>query len=217
MDANDTIKKLVDDHKKDYPKDDDYEIAIAAMAKLDLTDFSEADVENVIKPFLNVWGKMGRVLGREKLLGWEQKVRRIIKLNSRAMKRFQNMDIRNENLNNHLDEIETLYESFKEVVGSIASAKILHLVSPNFFPPWDNPIADGLRWELKKLHWNSFDKTIEAFSGKDYFRFMEGIKIFLSRHSDVISSLSNMYRQGELRIIDMCFWQAKRRPFLSIF
>jgi len=217
MDTNTTIRAIVDKHEAVYRGDSPYNNAITDMATIDLANISESDVVDVVERFLYDWGKMGRVLGQERFLDWQGKVTQIIQSNSGMLKQFQNRNIEYENLSNHRHEIAMLYESFKGATGQIASAKILNLICPNFFPLWDNGIANALRVELAHLEGYGFNKSIEVFSGEDYFRFMEGVKLFISRHSDVLSLLSNQYQQRKLRIIDECFWWTVRRPFFLIF
>jgi len=217
MDTDTTIRAIVDKHEAVYRGDSPYNNAITAMATRDLAQISESDVVNVVERFLYDWGKMGRVLGQERFSGWQGKVAQIIQSNSGILKQFQNRNIEYENLSNHKHEIVMLYEAFKGATWQIASAKILNLICPNFFPLWDNGIANALRVELAHLEGYSFDKSIEDFSGEDYFRFMDGTKLFISRHSDVLSTLSNQYQQRKLRIIDECFWWVVRRPFSLIF
>jgi hypothetical protein len=217
MDTNTAIRAIVDKHEAIYRGDSPYNNAITDMTTIDLANISQSDVVDVVEPFLYDWGKMGRVLGQERFSGWQGKVTNIIRSNSGILKQFQNRNIEYENLSNHRHEIAMLYESFKAATGQIASAKILNLICPNFFPLWDNGIANAVRVELAHLEGCGFDKSIEVFSGADYLRFMEGIKLFISRHSDVLLLLSNQYQQRKLRIIDECFWWIVRRPFFLIF
>jgi hypothetical protein len=217
MDTNTMIEAIVDKHEAVYRGDSLYNNAVTDMALIDLANISESDVVRVVEHFLYSWGKMGRVLGQERFLGWQGKVTQIIKSNSELIRQFQKRNIEYEDLINHKHEIVMLYEAFKGATWQVASAKILNLICPNFFPLWDNDIANALRVELAYLEGYSFDKSIDGFSGEDYFRFMEGINLFISRHSEVLSRLSNQYQQRKLRIIDECFWWAVRRPFSLIF
>lgn len=217
MDINTMIKAIVDKHEAVYRGDTLYNKFVTRMSTVDLENISESDVTNVIEPFLYEWGRMGRVLGRHEFWDWQGKVAKMVKSNCAMLKQFQARNIENENLSNNKDEIIRLYQSFKEATGQIASAKILNLICPDFFPLWDNAIASGIRVELANLPGYSFDKKIKAFSGQDYFRFTEGIKIFMLRHNDIISQLSNQYQQKKLRIIDECLWWMAGRPFFRIF
>ena len=217
MDINTMIKAIVDKHEAVYRGDTLYNKSVMRMSTVDLENISESDVTNVIEPFLYEWGRMGRVLGRREFWDWQEKVAKMVKSNCAILKQFQARNIENENLSNNKDEIIRLYQSFKEATGQIASAKILNLICPDFFPLWDNAIAGGIRVELANLPGYSFDTNIKAFSGQDYFRFTEGIKIFMLRHNDIISQLSNQYQQKKLRIIDECLWWMAGRPFFLIF
>lgn len=217
MDPNALINTIIDKHEATYKGDKQYRNAIAHMATINIAEITEANIRDVVEDFLYNWGRMGRVLGQEQYLGWQAKVAEIIKLNSEILKQFQNRNIETENLGNHKSEIVRLYESLKDATGRIASAKILNLVCPDFFPLWDNAIAEAVRAELANLQGHEFNKNIDTFSGEDYFRFMDGIRIFMSRHSDTILSLSVRYQQKKLRIVDQCFWWMVRRPLSLMF
>jgi hypothetical protein len=217
MDANDMIKAIVDKHEAVYRGDTLYNKFVTRMSTVDLENISESDVANVIKPFLYEWGRMGRVLGRREFWDWQEKVAQMVKSNCVTLGIFRARRIENENLNDDKDQITRLYESFKEAAGQIASAKVLHLICPDFFPLWDNAIASGIRVELANLLDFSFDAKIKPFSGQDYFRFTEGIKVFMLRHNGMISQLSNQYQQKKLRIVDECLWWMAGRPFFLIF
>jgi hypothetical protein len=217
MDANSMIKAIVDKHEAVYMGDLLYNKFVTRMSTVGLENISKSDVTNIIEPFLYEWGRMGRVLGRPRFNNWQGNVAQIIKSNCAILKQFQTTNIENEDLTNNKNEIIRLYQSFTGVTGQIAGAKILNLICPDFFPLWDNTIASGIRLELADLVDYSFDKNIKNFSGQDYFRFAEGIKIFMLRHNDIISQLSNQYHRKKLRIIDECLWWMARRPFFLIF
>ncbi|MBI2847568.1 MAG: hypothetical protein HYX83_00170 [Chloroflexi bacterium] len=218
MDADTLVKMFVDKHENEYggdSGDNRYKNAVKYFSGLD--HIGEPLVWEILTDFLYIWGRMGRVLGREKFSSWQMKATGIIRSNNRILKRFQAKAIEEEILNTHKAEIISLYESFNEAVGPIASAKILHVICPDFFPLWDNAIADALRAELVDSQGNSFNTSISPFSGEDYFRFMEGTKLFMLGHRNIISQLANRYNKTKLRIIDECFWQAARRPFYICF
>lgn len=217
MDADAMIKAIVDKHEAVYKGDSLYKNSIARVAAIDLSKVNESDVRNIVQRFLYEWGRMGRVLGQGKYFGWQGEVAEIIRTNSEILKKYQQRAIENGNLHNCREEIIRLYEAFQSKTGSIASAKILNLICPGFFPLWDNAIADAVRSELFEVMGYNFDKNIDAFSGRDYFRFVDGVKLFITRHYDIISSLSRQYQQNKLRIVDECFWWVVRRPFYLIF
>ena len=101
MDANTLIKTIIDKHEAVYKGDRQYNNAITRMATIGLDNISETAVRDIVEPFLYNWGKMGRVLGREQFLDWQEKVAQIIKSNSGILKQFQVTNIENENLSNH--------------------------------------------------------------------------------------------------------------------
>ena len=217
MDANEMIKAIVDKHEDVYGGDPLYNNAITRMAAIDLSNINESDVISIVERFLYKWGGMGRVLGRVEYLGWQEKVAEIVKANAENLKRFQKRIIENEELDDYKVEIVRLYETFNGITRSTASAKILNIICPNFFPLWDNAIANAVRVELAHIKSYGFDKSVKVFSGGDYFRFMVGIKFFMVKHADIISSLSRQYHQKKLRIVDECLWSLARRPFYLIF
>ena len=217
MDANEMIKAIVDKHEDVYGGDSLYNSAITQMAAIDLSNIDKSDVIGIVERFLYEWGRMGRVLGRIEYLGWQEKVVEIVKVNAENLRRFQKKIIENEDLDDYKVEIVKLYKTLKGITGSIASAKILNLICPNFFPLWDNAIADAVRVELAHIESYRFDKSVKVFSGEDYFRFMVGIKLFMVKHAGIISLLSRQYQQKKLKIVDECFWSLVRRPFYLIF
>jgi hypothetical protein len=217
MDQNELINVIIDRHEATYKGDGQYKNAIRHMAVINLAEMTETIVGDVVEEFLYNWGRMGRVLGQMQYLGWQSNVAEILKTNSETLKQFQRRNIETENLDNHKTEIVRLYESLKKATGKIASAKILNLICPDFFPLWDNAIADAVRAELAILQGLEFEKNIEAFSGEDYFRFVVGIKLFMTRHDEMISHLSIQNGQKKLRIVDQCFWWMVRRPLSLVF
>ena len=222
MDASTMIEAIVDKHASVYRKKKfhyDYDDAIKDMAKVeDLADITVTDVVAIIQRWLYGWGTMGRVLGREEYSGWQGKVTETIKKHSSGLQRFKKMDIQKENLSVHKIKIKELFNDFKDATEQIASAKILHLICPSFFPMWDTNIANATRFALEDSKGYSFDKSIIPFSGGDYFQFMKGTKDFMLKHYDTISLLSNKYQHNNiLRTIDVCFLLMVRRPLYLVF
>jgi len=50
--------------------------------------------------------------------------------------------------------VESLFNSFEQVLGPVGAAKSLHLLSPRFFPLWDRAIAKAYRCELGNVGTN---------------------------------------------------------------
>jgi hypothetical protein len=167
------------------------------------------NLESTIKRFLYVWGRMGRVLGRHEYRNWEKNIAKQIESNCEKLKEFRMRNLKSADLDRSEFDIKKCYASFKEAVGSIAAVKILHLICPNFFPLWDNTIADAVREER-------VDKKAEKFSAEDYYRFMQATQDFVKKYDRVLSELANRYRRGKLRILDEFLWWMTHRP-LSLF
>lgn len=175
----------------------------------------QADLRNVvelkrtIRRFLYDWGRMGRVLGRREYRDWENRLVEQIESTCKELEEFRMNDLTSAELGIIESRIKKCYEAFKKVVGPIAAAKTLHLICPNFFPLWDNGIADAVRRERA-------DNKEEILSAADYYKFLEDAQEFFRSHERIISELSNHYKQGKLRILDQFFWWSVHRP-LSLF
>jgi hypothetical protein len=189
-----------------------YNEYLKGAEKIDLDNIAEKEVEEVVKPFLYKWGRMGRVLGRPKFRNWISILTRQIQLNRKKLESFRTKELASVNLPNLETDIKRLYEAFKEAAGAIAAVKVLHLICPNFFPLWDNGIANAVRSEYR------INKKVENFSATDYYIFMQKIQDFILKlkYDKIISNLANKYQKGKLKIVDECLWWATHRP-LSIF
>ena len=217
MNADTLITAVVGAHDIKYSGDKLYSHYVQRMGGVNIARIRQADVIEIVQPFLYRWGVMGRLLGQARFNGWQSRLAQIIGSHSRLLGQFQGQDITGVNLRSHGSDVVTLYESVKGVVGQIAAAKVLNLVCPDFFPLWDNAIASAMRAELANMAGYSFNSGVEAFSGEDYLRFMEGVQLFISRHSAVISVLANQYSQRKLKTVDACFWYMTGRPFFLVF
>lgn len=184
-----------------------YDKCLKALKQADLriTD----NLKGTIRHFLYVWGRMGRVLGRQEYKNWETLLSKQIELNFDELQELRMKDLIYTDLVSYELVIKKCYKSFVDAVGPIAAAKTLHLICPSFFPLWDNGIADAVRKE------RADDKNRE-FSAADYYEFMKDVQDFAKRHMSVLSELANQYEKGELRILDEFFWWMVHRP-LSLF
>jgi hypothetical protein len=157
---------------------------------------------------------MRRVINQEDHLDWPIKVSNIIKSNYVALAKFQKEYLGETDLHQYEKDIKRLYDSFKPIIHPVATAKVLYLLCPNFFPIWDNAISDGVRSEII----NKFpDIKTARLSSDDYYRYMLGIQKFLDEHDNICTLLAKKYRKGKLRILDECFWWGVRRPFCLLF
>jgi len=217
MNSDELIKAIVDKHEAVYSGDSSYKNTIQQMGQLNLATLDTKTVKDIIEPFLYGWGRMGRLLGRIEYSNWQEEVAENIKSNYAILRQLQQRNIEGENLIDLRGPILQLFNAFKSTVGQIGSVKILNILCPDFFPLWDTAIANAVRVEIADIQSSAFDRNIESFSGEDYFRFMESIKLFITRHNDMLAHLSNQYSQKKLRIIDECLWWTAKRPFFLMF
>lgn len=166
-------------------------------------------LKDTIKTFLYRWGRMGRVLGRDHFINWETKLLLKIKMNRKALEELRSKDLSIAYLDRYESIIKNCYASFRDVVGPIAAAKVLHLICPNFFPLWDNSIATAIRNERK-------GRKDDRFSPEDFFKFMKDVQNFANKYEGVLCELVSEYKKGKLRILDEFFWWMTQRP-LSLF
>jgi hypothetical protein len=210
------MKQVIKEYVKRFGQkynDNVYNKYLKEAEKIGLDSITEKEVEEVIKPFLYQWGRMGRVLGRQKFQNWGSNLAKQIRSNYDKLEDFKSKDLVNINpdLSKFESDIKKCYESFKGAVGPIAAVKVLHLICPYFFPLWDNDIAKAIRNEF-----NGRNEKVEEFSGGDYYRFMQQIKDFIEKYKKVLSDLSVQYKKGKLKILDECLWWATHRS-LSLF
>ena len=156
---------------------------------------------------------MGRFLGQEKKCpDWQNRLTDAIQLKHTILKHFSSQDLSDSDvkLNDSevKKEIQSCYEAFKPIVGRIAATKVLHLICPNFFPMWDNAIADGVRNEFLPK-----SSTIKPYSPEDYYRFMCVIKGLLKQNKRDLSKLAREHDKTMLRVLDECLLWAVRRPY----
>ncbi len=83
--------------------------------------------------------------------------------------------------------IADVFRSFENLVGPVGAAKILHLLSPDFFPLWDRKIATAYGVSLRKTGKNA----------PQYFRFMEITGQQVSKLGN-----ANLPANGTLKLID---------------
>ncbi len=202
------IRESVERFETQYTKDyDNYSRPLHEMNKIELESITEQDTTKVVRPFLYKWG-MGRVLGQISACDWERNLTRSIQSNAKLMESFRASYLENVDLHSVESGVIDCYESFKSAVGKIAAAKTLHLICPNFFALWDNPIANGFH--------QSNGINVEQFSGKDYYAFLQFVQTLMTSYGMLLSELAVQYKKGKLKIVDEFLWWSAWRPF-SIF
>jgi len=202
------IKEVVEQCECEYP-DKTYIKCLKKVEKAnlkDITTLKTANGKSIIKSFLYEWGTMGRVLGRKEFQGWESRLKKQVESNLKELTRLRKKHLEHVYLYKYEQDIRKCYNSFRQAVKSpIAAAKTLHLICPDFFPAWDNSIADAIRKECE-------ENKDEEFSATDYFNFMKVIQSFLKRNEQVLTELARRYKKRKMRIVDEFFWWIVRRP-----
>jgi len=85
------------------------------------------------------------------------------------------------------NDIADVFTSFETIVGPVGAAKILHLLSPDFFPLWDRKIATGYSVSLRKTGKNA----------PQYLRFIE-----ITAHQVSGLGSTDLPTNGILKLID---------------
>lgn len=207
LSKRDIIKRYVDQIEKENPQGV-YKKCLGEIAGIGLQSIDIESAGQVLKDYLYTWGKMGRVVGQN--ISWQSSLTREIRRKSDMLEGFRHKELENEALSGCEENIKKCYDSFQKIVWQVAAAKVLHLLCPNFFPPWENAIAKSYRRVVSK------NRNIEDFSADDYYRFMEWIQRFIKEHSKTLSELADYYGKTKVRIVDECLLYAVRNPFSHI-
>jgi len=215
--AEQLIKEYVRRNNKEYKENLTYKDCVEDMSKIDLQSITEQDVDQVMKRFLIEWGRMQRVLGEERAPQWENKAANQIRANSQKLNDFKMKDLSNVELSNFESDIKDFFESFKKALGGtwVGAAKVLHLICPNFFPPWDNNIIRAISEEIKRKY--EIKLKVEKSSGEDYYRFMQEIQDFIRKHEGLLSDLAREHKKSKVKIVDDFLWYATTRPLFIWF
>jgi hypothetical protein len=169
-------------------------------------------VKRIIRPFLILWGSMGRVVGRENIdwKGLGKTLRRSEKEFSILRKeRFVRLKFDSKIIS---DNVLKLYENLDHIPyvrGPTTVSKILHLLNPEIFVMWDKAIRD---------HYKMKNNSIRD-SAKGYLEFLiqtqkEIIEALTERQpetgkgmEEAGKDISARYKQKTLaRIIDEYNW-----------
>lgn len=215
MNNKQLIEEYVRRNNKEYNENLIYNKCVEDMSKIDLQSITEQDVDQVIKRFLIKWGRMQRVLGEKKTPKWKNRLANLIQVNSQRLNDLKIVDLSDVELGKYETVIKDCYDSFKEVVKRVAAAKVLHLICPNFFPPWDDSIIRAISEEIKKEY--GIKLNVENCSGDDYYRFMQEIQNFIRKYEGLLSVLAREHGKTKVKIVDDCFWYATQRPLLLFF
>jgi len=203
------------ENKKDSQTEDyKYNRPLECVRRLELEDLARITAKDIwdsdapVRDFLYRWGGMQRVLGGRR--GWEAKLAEQIQANHDKLTNFRGKHLEDVELSQFETGIIECYESFKVATSQVAAAKVLHLICPDFFPMWDNAVANAVRAELRKP--GKEEGKVEAFSAEHYYRFMQYIQTFTKEHDKTISESADHYKRGKLKMVDEFLMVATGRP-----
>lgn len=194
------IKEYVEAHDEEF----DEEVYLKYINKIRKQRVTEIPENmDLIKGFLYKWGIMGRVLGRIRYKGWENRLGEVIRKHSDRLEAFRHIDLAEADLRDFKDDIRELYNSFRNIVGDIAAAKTLHAICPNFFPLWDNSIAHAVA-------------KIGSYPENDYYRFMLKIQELVKKYKEVFSKIAEKEGESKLRVADKFLWYFTHNPLVIL-
>lgn len=176
-----------------------YLMCIEEIGKIDLESVNEIDVERIIGTFLIMWGQMARVLKKN----WERELANVLRKIAAKLDNVKKLDliISDNELNGFVDDIRYCYDEIRDVIGPTSTSKVLHIISPRFFPLWDSKIR---KMEMYKIY---------NPDGKGYIKFMLKIRELWFKDNETIKKLYELktrYGISELRLIDIYNWNKSR-------
>lgn len=199
-------------YEEDKTRWKSYRYLKESAEKFSLQDFGkgEAEADLILSQFLTAWGVI-RVVGRER--SWKNNLSKTIRRRMGDLEKFREIKLEKTALDPNMErKIKECYGDFSKALKNVAAAKVLHLLCPDFFPPWENLIIDGYRSEVYDDEPNKPEKG----SPKDYFEFVKWIQGFIQNYSQLLSALSKEYRVSKVRIVDECLLCAVRYPFSNL-
>lgn len=182
-----------------------YDDCCQQMRSVDLGQITAEQVESIVDRFLLDWGNMGRVINDHRRTGWQAKLAEMIRHRSGFLASVGALDLSGQNLAPNRSAIEDCYNSFCWVVGPTSAGKVLHLMAPSYFPPWDNYIRD-LAWRFPRAH-ADLKRGLERDSGGEYYFFMLQIQHFLQTYLAVWQQLAGEFQHTKVKMIDRYLWQ----------
>ena len=185
--ALDYVRQSVRNFRNE-PERSAYDDGCQRIQPIDLSRITADEATKIIEPFLVKWGWMARV---------------VFLTSTRAL------DLSGKDLISERSEIRSCYNSFRTVIGPTSAAKVLHLMAPNFFPPWDNAISE-LVWCSARTD-SHLKRGAQRRSGSGYHIFMIQIQHFLNTYLGVWHQLAVEYNWTKVKMIDSYLW-ANQRP-----
>jgi len=193
---SDHFTQVVNAYEDTFP-DDLYKDAIDRMRQTNLKSLNQKDVQLILRPFLFTWGRMGRVLGEE---GCPRICSLLKEMNEELF------DLRYYMLESDFEKVTNIPELYNKIMcvqfksgskhtGSTATSKVLHLVAPDFFAMWDDPIRGFYNFKV---------------DGEEYKRFLANMKQWIIDLNPIITPLSQRFGKTKTKIIDEFNWYRLR-------
>ena len=172
-----------------------YSKCIEDIRKIKISEIEQKEIKSTVRTFLVDWGGMARVLESPKRKSkWQNGLKKSIQTHKSFLESTRKLDLEKTNLNNYENDIINCYLEIKNAVGPTSASKVLHMLSPDFFPIWDKNVREKIRKECKPRRINE--------SENGYYNFMLVIKDFLIKYRGIIHLLSKRYKKSKLRIFD---------------
>jgi len=162
----------------------------------ELDKLMEIDTKRILEPFLIMWGRMSRVLGKN---GCEAVRLKIIELSSQ-LNEYRHSNLLDFNVKEEGKSLRNIFNEIKNTkatsrdVGPTATSKILHIINPQLFPMWDTKIRGKFG-----LYYGT---------SSDYIDLLTELKRWLSDDSlkPELEILSKKYHKSKLKILDQYNW-----------
>ncbi len=206
--ALDYVRQSVRNFRNE-PERSAYDDGCQRIQPIDLSRITADEATKIIEPFLVKWGWMARVVHNPSRKGWHKLLAEKIRDHSKFLTSTRALDLSGKDLISERSEIESCYNSFRTVIGPTSAAKVLHLMAPNFFPPWDNAISE-LVWCSARTD-SHLKRGAQRRSGSGYHIFMIQIQHFLNTYLGVWHQLAVEYNWTKVKMIDSYLW-ANQRP-----
>ena len=199
MEINKSVKENESEWK--YSEEILYRKCIKDIKKIKISKIGQKEIKGPIRTLLINWGLMSRVLESSKRKGkWQNKLKKSIKIHKKFLESTRKLDLEKTDLSDYEKDIKNCYLMIRDAVAPTSASKVLHMLSPGFFPMWDYNIREKVKKECKPRKINE--------SEKGYYNFMWAIKDFLIKYRAVIHLLNKRYKKSKLRIVDAYMWIA---------
>jgi hypothetical protein len=187
-----------------------YEKCLCSMARVKA--FTEPDVIDIVREHLYNWG-MRRCLCKIEKRGWEKRVAKALGSQGSRLNEFRRLKLESSRLEPRAPDIGECFDAICKTTTPIAAGKVLHLLCPDFFPPWDNAIAHAMWTERTQ----DCPRGCPRLSGKDYLAFMIQVQNIARVHQGLLHGLSQELRGRRIpKLIDDFLLWTVRRPLYFV-